>query len=123
MDTHRELVNYLEEELGDYLVPDWLGPNLTPNDIWNLDSKRIILTYANELSSDSNSSIWPEVEHVWADSENSEELFSYLASNDMIRSRFHHRLRYFFKSPFLFCTAHAQTRATYQELLPKLLFF
>ena len=36
MEKHAALIGYLQEELGNYTIPDWLGSNVTPNQIWNL---------------------------------------------------------------------------------------
>ena len=38
IEKHNELIEYLKEELGNHTVPDWLGSNVTPNQIWELAS-------------------------------------------------------------------------------------
>ena len=63
-DKHSELVRYLDEELGEFMAPDWLGRDVTPNDLWQMN-KTLILTYSHDASSAYNDKIWPEVRHSW----------------------------------------------------------
>ena len=85
MEKHAALIGYLQEELGNYTIPDWMGSNVTPNDIWNLASetgetgeKRLLITYANAPSADFNTLLWPEVIHAWGNSKNPTHLKNYL---------------------------------------------
>jgi len=43
---HEDLVRYLQEELGEFMAPDWLGRNrqTTLNDLWALN-RTLIVTY------------------------------------------------------------------------------
>ena len=86
MSKHAALAGYLMEELGEFLVPDWLGNSVTPNDIWQLQreagqetgARRIIVTYAETTSSDFNNLLWPAVQHVWGNAKTQDRLQSFL---------------------------------------------
>jgi len=74
---HLELVEYLEGELGEFMAPDWIWENVTPNDLWNMN-RTLILSYAHDPSSAYNDKIWPEVQHAWGDKERASDLRQYL---------------------------------------------
>ena len=65
---HLELVEYLESELGEFMAPDWIWEDVTPNDLWNMN-RSLILSYAHDPSSAYNDKIWSEVQHAWGDKE------------------------------------------------------
>ena len=65
---HLELVEYLEGELGEFMAPDWIWEDVTPNDLWNMN-RSLILSYAHDPSSAYNDKIWSEVQHAWGDKE------------------------------------------------------
>ncbi len=74
---HSELLQYLEEELGAWLAPDWLGRAAAPNDLWRL-GKRLLLTYSHDPSSAYNDRVWPEVQHAWGDKRTGGDLYRFL---------------------------------------------
>ena len=65
---HLELVEYLEGELGEFMAPDWIRENVTPNDLWNMN-RTLILSYAHDPPSAYNDKIWSEVQHAWGNKE------------------------------------------------------
>ena len=75
---HLELVEYLEGELGEFMAPDWIWENVTPNDLWNMN-RTLILSYAHDPSSAYNDKIWPEVQHAWGDKERVKSVSKVLA--------------------------------------------
>jgi len=87
MEKHAALIGYLQEELGNHTVPDWVGSNITPNDIWNLEGqRRLLITYSHEPSADFNTVLWPEVIHAWGNSKNPTHLKNYLTDEMVSRS-------------------------------------
>ncbi|CAB4067801.1 unnamed protein product [Lepeophtheirus salmonis] len=63
---HSELVRFLTRELGEFMAPDWIGRNVSMNDLWRIN-RTLILTYAHYPSSAYNNIIWSEVPQSWAD--------------------------------------------------------
>ena len=74
---HAELVSYLMQELGDYMVPDRMGADVTPNELWAAN-KTLIVTYGNTPNHAFNSLLWSEVEHAWGDARTRQELYAFL---------------------------------------------
>ena len=74
---HAELVGYLMQELGDYMVPDRMGADVTPNELWAAN-KTLIVTYGNTPNHAFNSLLWSEVEHAWGDARTRQELYAFL---------------------------------------------
>ena len=72
-----ELVEYLEAELGEFMAPDWIWENVTPNDLWNLN-RTLILSYAHDPSSAYNDKIWSEVQHAWGNKEKARSCILYI---------------------------------------------
>ena len=66
------------QELGDFMAPDSMGPDVTPNELWRAN-KTLIVTYGNTPQSAFNSLLWPDVEQAWGDARNKQDLYSYLA--------------------------------------------
>ena len=77
---HAELILYIMEELGEFMAPDWMGPGVTPNELWAAN-KTLIVTYANTHNHALNGNLWPEVEHAWGDAKTREELYTFLTGN------------------------------------------
>ena len=73
-----ELVEYLEAELGEFMAPDWIWENVTPNDLWNLN-RTLILSYAHDPSSAYNDKIWSEVQHAWGNKEKVQSCLLFLS--------------------------------------------
>ena len=74
---HTELVSYIMQELGEFMAPDHMGPDVTPNELWQAN-KTLIVTYSNIARSAFNSLLWTTVEHAWGDARNERELYSFL---------------------------------------------
>ncbi len=70
-------MQYLDEELGEFMAPDWLWRGVTPNELWKMN-RTLILSYSHDPSSAYNDKIWFEVQHAWGDKQEPEELRSYL---------------------------------------------
>ena len=43
-DRHKELVDYVKSELGEFMAPDWLGSRASMKDFWELN-RTLIVTY------------------------------------------------------------------------------
>jgi hypothetical protein len=41
-EKHSELLEYIVEELGVFMAPDWLGRGVTLNDLWHLNKTLIV---------------------------------------------------------------------------------
>ncbi len=41
-EKHSELLEYIVEELGEFMAPDWLGRGVTLNDLWHLNKTLIV---------------------------------------------------------------------------------
>jgi hypothetical protein len=41
-EKHQELMEYIVEELGEFMAPDWLGRGVTLNDLWHLNKTLIV---------------------------------------------------------------------------------
>ena len=54
---HDKLIKYLKEELHEFLAPDWLGRDSTPNDLWYLN-RTLVLSYAHDPSAAFDEEIW-----------------------------------------------------------------
>ena len=54
---HKKLIKYLKEELHEFLAPDWLGRDSTPNDLWHLN-RTLVLSYAHDPSAAFDEQIW-----------------------------------------------------------------
>ena len=50
-ERHEELVEYILEELGEFMAPDWLGRAVTMNDLWHLNKTLIVRRGQNSNSS------------------------------------------------------------------------
>ena len=68
------------QELGDFMAPDHMGLDVTPNELWKAN-KTLIITYGNIAQSAFNSLLWPEVEQAWGDARNERELYSFLTGS------------------------------------------
>ena len=60
------MVEYLKEELHEFMVPDWVGRWATPNDLWDMN-RTLIVTYSDYPTSLYDSQLWPGVQHAWGD--------------------------------------------------------
>ena len=83
-ERHVQLVDYLRNELGQYLVPNSLWPNGTPNDIWSAN-KSIIISYADSRTAHQHPYLWPPLPQEWGDKRTLPELKGFL--NDALKKR------------------------------------
>ena len=60
------------------MAPDWLGREVTPNDLWHM-KRTLILTYSHDPSSAYNDKVWPEVRHEWGDKQTANSLWRFLS--------------------------------------------
>ena len=74
---HDELVNYINQELGEFMAPDWLGKAATMNDLWHLN-RTLIVTYQDDTTENKYDNLWSEALHAWADTKPPANLFRYL---------------------------------------------
>jgi len=76
---HEELVRYLQEELGEFMAPDWMGRNrqTTLNDLWDLN-RTLIVTYQADTVESRHEMLWPEVIHAWGNTRDASRLFRFL---------------------------------------------
>ena len=74
---HDELVNYINQELGEFMAPDWLGKAATMNDLWHLN-RTLIVTYQDDATDNKYDNLWSEALHAWADTKHPANLFRYL---------------------------------------------
>ena len=74
---HDELVNYINQELGEFMAPDWLGKAATMNDLWHLN-RTLIVTYQDDSTENKYDNLWSEALHAWADTKPPANLFRYL---------------------------------------------
>ena len=54
------LMEYVTEELGEFMSPDWLGRDVSLNDLWRLN-RTLIVTYENDYMEADNEYLWSEV--------------------------------------------------------------
>ena len=72
------------QEVGEFMVPDWMGSGITPNELWAAN-KTLIVTYGDSASSAFNGNLWPEVEQAWGDARTLQELYAFLTGMFDIR--------------------------------------
>ena len=72
------------QEVGEFMVPDWMGSKVTPNELWAAN-KTLIVTYGDGVSSAFNGNLWPEVQQAWGDARNRHELYAFLTGISDIR--------------------------------------
>jgi len=78
-ERHQQLVEYIQEELGEFMAPDWLGRNrqTTLNDLWALN-KTLIVTYQDDSIENLHHTLWPQVIHSWGNTNDRARLFRFL---------------------------------------------
>ena len=81
---HDELWRYINEELGEFMAPDWLGKAATMNDLWHLN-RTLIVTYQDDVTENRYDNLWTEALHAWADTKHPVNLFRYL--NETMNSK------------------------------------
>ncbi|KFM70036.1 PI-PLC X domain-containing protein 3, partial [Stegodyphus mimosarum] len=86
---HRELVQMLENELGDYMIPIHFTSWATLNQLWTED-KRLYVGYADETSRKQSFLLFPAVRHLWGDVDTVNGLKAYL--NETVCSQTARRL-------------------------------
>lgn len=74
---HADLVSYLMQEVGEFMVPDTMGSGVTPNELWAAN-KTLIVTYGDSATSAFNGNLWPKVEQAWGDARTRHELYAFL---------------------------------------------
>ena len=74
---HAELISYLMEELGEFMAPDWMGSDVTLNELWAAN-KTLIITYGSAENHLFNGLLWSEVEHAWGDARTRQDLYAFL---------------------------------------------
>ena len=74
---HTELVEYIQRELGQFMVPTWMGKDISLNDMWELN-RTLIVTYRDVRTKNKYDNLWTEAEQAWANARKPYQLFSYL---------------------------------------------
>jgi len=74
---HDELYEYIKDELGEFMTPDWLGKAATMNDLWHLN-RTLIVTYQDDITENKYDNLWTEALHAWANTKHPNNLFRYL---------------------------------------------
>ncbi|CAL8118844.1 unnamed protein product [Orchesella dallaii] len=76
---HDELFQFINKEIGKYLVPKTVpASQLTPNMLWRTN-KTIVITYAESSISSLNDYLWPYLVHAWGNKRKIGDLEKYLA--------------------------------------------
>ena len=65
------------EELGEFMAPDWMGSDVTLNELWAAN-KTLIITYGSAENHLFNGLLWSEVEHAWGDARTRQDLYAFL---------------------------------------------
>ncbi|CAL8107594.1 unnamed protein product [Orchesella dallaii] len=78
--VHTEFVEYLQRELGEVLAPKSLTLSATPEQFWALN-KTVVALYSEDSIASQYDILWPGVQQAWADTNNLEQLESYLSSS------------------------------------------
>ena len=73
-----KLLEYVEEQMGEYLVPSTLGWNTALNTIWTGGKQRVILSYNYQPLYYYKDIVWPAVKQQWGDTNDLHDLLSYL---------------------------------------------
>ncbi|KAJ9599936.1 hypothetical protein L9F63_009764 [Diploptera punctata] len=78
LDVHKQLVEYLTTELGEYAASPGLTWDATLGDIWTL-GKRLVVSYNNNNMVASSTILWSAVDQKWGDVQSAADLYTYLA--------------------------------------------
>lgn len=75
--VHKLLVNYLEEQFADYILPKSYGWSTTLDAIWD-SGKRLIIGYDEKNVVPLYDTLWPCVTQQWGDVRSVSDLYNYL---------------------------------------------
>lgn len=76
VERHVELIEYLTQELGEYMLSPSVGYDVTMDAIWK-SGKRVIVDYADSAGENSDL-LWPAIPQVWANTMDINVLKDYL---------------------------------------------
>ena len=74
---HTKLVEYINRELGEFMVPVWMGKDISMNDLWEFN-RTLIVTYRDVRTKNKHDNLWTEAQQAWGNARNPTQLFSYL---------------------------------------------
>ena len=78
LEIHKQLVEYVLEELGEYAASPALTWDATTGDLW-AEGKSLIVSYNDNDMVASSDKLWPGVKHQWGNMRSLEDLYTYLS--------------------------------------------